>query len=154
DGTSGKQLFSLKASDAVRGLDAVKAVACTPDGSWIASGNWDKSIKVWDGRSGKRLLSWAAHPQPVSGVAMSADGSRLASCDSLSRSVKVWDGQTGKELLSLEGHSYIIVSVAWSADGLRVVTGSWDKTARVWDARTGKELLSLVHPESVTSVAW
>src|SRR5262249_13704048 len=92
------------------------------------------------------------HTGPVSSVAFSPDGTRIASGsegvelkDGQRRDwgeVKVWDAQTGKEVLALKGHTGTVSSVAFSPDGERIASGSYDQTVRVWDAQSGQELLA------------
>ncbi len=135
----------------------VQSVAISSDGGRIVSGSWDKTVKVWDARTGKELLTLKGHSSVVNSVAISRDGGRIVSGSGAFRKagdVKVWDARSGKELLSLKGHSDGVWSVAISSDGGRIVSGSSDGTVKVWDARSGKELLSLKgHTNQVLSVA-
>jgi WD40 repeat protein len=94
------------------------------------------------------------HSAEVVGVAISADGERIAS-GSMDHTAKVWELASGRELLTLEGHTDVILAVAFSPDGQRIVTGSFDKTARVWDAASGRELFRLEgHANEVGPVAF
>src|SRR5213594_4311364 len=49
-------------------------IAFSPDGRRLASGHFDGKVKVWDAQAGTELLVFAAHAQPVRGVAFSPDG--------------------------------------------------------------------------------
>jgi len=71
------------------------------------------------------------HTAPVTGVAFSPDGNRIAtsSSDAITR---VWDAASGHELLTLTGHTFSVTGVAFSFDGNRITTASEDRTARVW----------------------
>ncbi len=99
-------------------------------------------------------LTLAGHAGPVSEVAFSPDGQRLAS-GSRDQTVKIWDSATGKELFALKGHAGAVLSVAFSPDGKRLASASDDQTVKIWDSATGKELLALKgHAGAVGSVAF
>ncbi|KAK0719663.1 hypothetical protein B0H67DRAFT_642995 [Lasiosphaeris hirsuta] len=132
----------------------VISVAFSPDGSRIASGSDDETIRIWDARSGKEVQKLEGHSYGVASVAFSPDGSRIAS-GSDDETIRIWDARSGKEVQKLEGHSYGVASVAFSPDGSRIASGSDDKTIRIWDARSGKEVQKLEgHSNRVTSVAF
>lgn len=48
-------------------------VQFSPDGQWIISASFDKSIKVWDGLKGTFYASFFGHVAPVFQVAWSPD---------------------------------------------------------------------------------
>jgi hypothetical protein len=130
----------------------VLSAAISADGKRIVWGS-ERTVKVWDGRTGQRLRILAGHTGEVLSVAVSADGKRIVS-GSADRALKVWDGDTGQVKFTLEGHGDRVTSVAVSADGKRIVSGSLDRTVKVWDAQTGKDELTLKgHTAGVTSVA-
>ena len=64
----------------------------------------DGTVKIWDSATDKELFSLKGHSGPVSSVAFSPDGKRLASA-SMDSTVKIWDSATGKVLFSLKGHA-------------------------------------------------
>ncbi len=74
----------------------------------------------------------AGHLERIRDVAVSRDGSRIATA-SADHKVKVWDSGTGENLLTLEGHMSYVESVAFSPDGQHLVSGSLDNTVRMWN---------------------
>ncbi|MFN7338945.1 MAG: protein kinase, partial [bacterium] len=82
----------------------VDSVIYSPDGRYLASGSWDKTIKVWDVVTGTELRTLTGHSDRVRSVVYSPDGRYLAS-GSWDKTIKVWDVVTGTELRTLTGHS-------------------------------------------------
>uniref|UniRef100_A0AAY5KEF5 Notchless protein homolog 1 n=2 Tax=Esox lucius TaxID=8010 RepID=A0AAY5KEF5_ESOLU len=109
----------------------VNEVLFSPDTRLLASASFDKSIKIWDGRTGKYLQSLRGHVSAVYQVAWSAD-SRLLVSGSSDSTLKVWDIKTGKLHTDLPGHADEVFAVDWSPDGQRVVSGGKDKCLRIW----------------------
>lgn len=109
----------------------VNEVLFSPDTRLIASASFDKSIKIWDGKTGKYLNSLRGHVGPVYQVAWSAD-SRLLVSGSSDSTLKVWDIKTGKLNADLPGHADEVFAVDWSPDGQRVASGGKDKCLRIW----------------------
>jgi|GEM_PF-371180 len=134
--------------------ESVTSVVFSPDGTKIASGSEDNTIKVWESATGKELATLSGHSDRVTSVAFSPDGSRIAS-GSWDKTIKVWESATGKEVATFAGHSESVTSVAFSPDGSRIASGSRDKTIKVWESATGKEVTTLPgHADGVTSVAF
>jgi WD40 repeat protein len=120
----------------------------------LASGSWDKTIKLWDVATGTQLRALEGHRNWVDSVAFSPDGKTLAS-GSLDETIKLWDAATGTQLRALEARSAGVRSVAFSPDGKTLASGSDDNTIKLWDVATGTQLHSLEgHRDSVNSVAF
>jgi WD40 repeat protein len=69
---------------------AVSAVAFAPDGSRLASGSADGTVRLWDVAAGKQLRQWTGHRAGVKAVAFSPDTTKLASA-SHDTTVLVWE---------------------------------------------------------------
>ncbi|KIX02554.1 uncharacterized protein Z518_08495 [Rhinocladiella mackenziei CBS 650.93] len=132
----------------------VRSVAFSPDGTTLASGSDDKSVRVWDSATGIQLEQFNSHTDVVRSVSFSPDGTTIASGSS-DTSVRVWDAATGMQLRKLVGHTDSVMSVAFSPDSIVIASGSWDRSVRIWDAATGRPLRQLTgHIYSVRSVVF
>jgi WD40 repeat protein len=103
----------------------VYALAVTPDGHRLISASHDKTIKVWDLRTGGCEATLTRHQGVVSAVAVSSDGTRLASA-SADCTMKIWDLNTGWLRDLPTDRSRRINAVAFSPDGKCLAFGGGD----------------------------
>ncbi|KAG8389225.1 hypothetical protein BUALT_Bualt02G0206700 [Buddleja alternifolia] len=111
----------------------VNHVYFSPDGQWIASGSFDKSVKLWNGITGNFVAAFRGHVGPVYQISWSAD-SRLLLSGSKDSTLKarVWDIRTKKLKQDLPGHADEVFAVDWSPDGEKVASGGKDKVLKLW----------------------
>eukprot|EP00741_Cyanophora_paradoxa_P006599 tig00001027_g6384.t1 len=100
---------------------------------------------------------------PVVQLAVSPDGTRVASVSGRLCHIRVWDAPSGSELCKLEGHFDSINALEFSRDGSLLFSGGRDTSVRVWNAATGAQrrvieahtlsVFALAHSPDATLIA-
>jgi WD40 repeat protein len=90
------------------------------------------------------------HRGPVTSVAITGDGRRLASASN-DGSVHVWDAASGLIVAVLSGHKGSVNAVAFSSDGKSLATAGEDGTVRLWDVPATKDFIEQAKARQVLS---
>jgi hypothetical protein len=147
----------------------VRSMAFSPDGSRLASGSNDGTIKLWDTASGQELRTLKGHTRAVYTLVFSPDGTHLTS-GSNDGTIKLWDAASGRELRTIKAQTgprnvffdatwddnrLAMGSLAFNPDGGRLASGGEDGMIKLWDAASGQLLRSLKgHFDAVLSLAY
>jgi WD40 repeat protein len=105
-------------------------ITASPDGTRIATGLGDRTIRVYDAATGRALHALRGHSDLVMDLAFSPDGQLVASA-SYDKTVRIWQPGTGRYRV-LRGHTASVNKLKWLRPD-QLVTGSTDGTLRVWD---------------------
>lgn len=132
----------------------IHSLACSLDGTCLASGYDDGFISVWKCHTYEKI--WGIDKAYVAGVACLAfsPSGKYITAGSFDHKLAIWDTQTGEKYGdTLSGHASGVSSVAYSPDGKMVISGSGDGTVKFWSTQTGKLEHTLKgHTKPVTCV--
>ncbi len=117
----------------------------SPSGMELASPDKDeRTINVWDATTGTTIGALRGHEGPVSALALSPDGRRLAS-GSVDKTIRLWEPTSAKEVAVLRGHEQPVEWLTFSPDGQRICSLD-EQSGRLWDATTGRVIAVLAGP--------
>jgi WD40 repeat protein len=97
-------------------------------------------LAIWDVESGDLLAAFGGHSNQVTGIALRANGSLLAST-SADGTLKLWneEGREERSISAQDGQGWFS-SVAFSPDGSLLVTGSLDGQVEFWNPDSGERV--------------
>jgi WD40 repeat protein len=132
--------------------DFVGLIAFSPDGKTLATGSFDKTIRLWDVKTGKEKAVLRERG-PVLGLAFTPDGKALlAGIDG--KETAVWDVAGRKEKARFRTVTESM-ALAVSPDGKSFVTGGPEHSVLLRDIKTGKEkLVFRGHTDLVSSAVF
>jgi len=133
---------------------SILAVAFSPNGEWLATGDVNGEVRVWRIVDGKQMVTLRGHTAWIRSVAFSPDGPILVS-GSEDQTIRIWEiseVENGKLVKTLQ-HNHRVRSIAFSANGQRLVSGSDDCTVKLWNTQDWQCLHTLKHEDFVLAVA-
>src|SRR5579871_7053612 len=112
-------LIILQPGDSILRIPAhdgpISSIAYRPDGRQLATGGFDRSIKLWTVAHGLAVSTLAGHAAPVTALAWSPDGRTLASGDS-DGGMLLWR-ITSSSPRRMEGHPSCAYAIVFHPDG-------------------------------------
>lgn len=133
--------------EATQGVNTIRSLAISNDGSLIVAGLIHRGIVVCSTEDGRVIGDFGGHTDGVAGLAFSPDDEVLVSV-SWDRTLRTWrtaEAAAPSGTTTLRGHSDHVMGVAFSPDGTALASTSRDGSVRVWDPDLG-EVIACVAP--------
>ncbi len=128
-------LVDLNSREIVLQLDvpseAVFTACLSPDGRWLATGAYDRRIRIWN----MEERTWAKVLEGHNGAILDLDfdpQSQLLASASADETIKIWHVATGSRLDTLNQGEAEQTSVRFLPDGSAVIGGGADRRIRKW----------------------
>lgn len=132
----------------------INCIAFSPDANLIASSSEDKTVKIWDIKSGDLQKNLFGHSGVVNFIVFAPNGASVATCAD-DNTIKIWNLESGKEKWSFTGHGGTQSCLAFSPDGLKIAGYSNNNnTIEVWDLMTGKSLDRIIANKGVIALVY
>lgn len=115
------------------------------DGKYLAVGNCDSTVTIWDYQSGKKIFEFKCLTRCVKGIAFSKSGKYLAVGSG--NEIQFWNTVAQKFEYKIQTTAKSILNIAFSPnDSLIGIVGS-DSTTSIWDFSPQNKILE-VHANS------
>jgi len=147
------KIWDIKNNEKIREFNEpeypVISLAYSHNGQYIACGDDDGKIRVWNTTHGELLYTADANIRNhISSVNFSPDDKYLVS-GAWDGSIKLWNVIDGSEIIELEGHKQrnancAYAMVKYSPNGKYLVSGSRDGTLKLWSAETYEHLKTFI----------
>jgi WD40 repeat protein len=133
----------------------------SPDGQLLALSGKDRTVTVWDTKTGELKTTLKGGSKGINGFNFSPDGKLAATRDIIDKKVRLWDVETWQLKTELTGRKHDLETklkagsslaveegyapVVFSPDGRTVLSEREDDIVDVWNVATGESRATLNH---------
>jgi len=130
----------------------LKALDSSPDGKYIATGDREGRIKIWNTKTWKCVNSFKAHNQSVNFLSFSSNGEILASAgDNI---INLWKSENWEYITTFTGHTSPVNTLSFSPDGKFLASGDEEGMIKIWNTGAGAGVKEIKAPSSVKSIKY
>ncbi|XP_041347577.1 U3 small nucleolar RNA-interacting protein 2-like isoform X2 [Gigantopelta aegis] len=130
----------------------VLSLAISSDGKYLASGDANKLIHIWNPDNCELIHTFEGHRGPVTGLSFRKGSHQLFSA-SHDRFVKVWNLDEMAYVETLIGHQDAITGIDSLTRERALTCGGRDNSIRIWKIIEESQLLFLGHGSSIDCVS-
>ncbi|UKZ53621.1 hypothetical protein TrVGV298_007416 [Trichoderma virens] len=137
--SSNIRIWRVDTSDTSAERYTTRSVMISPGSTYVATGNPEGSINIWDGTSGECVQVLKRDDSNAPSPVFSPNSELIACKEGEQNDVRIWHLNTGKLIRLLEGQSkYSIYEMAFSDDSKYLVIGYSSAVVKVWCVESGK----------------
>src|SRR5262249_30173327 len=134
--------LELRTPDTGRALRVIRwksgftALAFSPDGRSLASGDGFGTVNIWETATGRPRHRFPRHRAPIHALALSRDGKVLVSADVV-QTIILWDPRSGAEVGRV-GCDFEFYSLAFAPGGKTLALGGDEGEILLWNVARNK----------------
>ena len=129
-----KDLWTFKPGDKWKDVGAVDF---SPDGTLLATGSSDGTVKLWDVASRQCVHAFEDLSDEILGLAFNPDGSLLAACGD-DKVLIIWNVKDRSQVAAYREHAEYIHALAFSPDGTAMVSSDGEGKIFLRDLATNR----------------
>lgn len=130
----------------------IQSLAMSLDSKFAATSASDKTVRLWDLRTGKLLQLLAGKIRDIHFVYFDSSSQKVFAC-SKDGKIKAWNIYSGEEVLSVDGHHEEVAMMKLSYNGKYIISAGVDGSAKIWDSQNGTLLSEVRIPGTMISGA-